>query len=503
MLHRGSISRSSRRSSLAKAALVAAALAASGLVACVSAPSSDPQAVLRAAEAAMGGDKLKSIAFAGSGTGALFGQALQPGMAWPKLNYSNLARIADYENGALREDFALSRAEPSGGGGTPLMGQGEQRGTGLVMGGFAWNMAGPAPLPAPVAHDIRVHDLWTTPHGVLKAAAKNSPRVAVTQNTAGAKQTTLSFTMPGAFSATAVLNAANLVERIESRHPHPVTGDTDVVTTFSDYRDHGGVKFPARIRQSKGGFEVLDLAVSSVTPNAPANVTEVPALVRAFAERASTEKVAEGVWFVAGGSHNSVAVEMADHLLLVESPLYDGRAAAVLAAVKALAPGKPIRYVVNSHHHFDHSGGLRSAVADGATLVTSAAAKPYFERVFANANSISPDLLARSGRKATVLAVDGKLVMNDSSRSVEIHQMQGSIHAQGFQIVYLPKEKLLIEADAFTPGAPNSPPPAVVNDNHANLVQNIERLGLNVERILPLHGRVVPLAVLHTAIGRR
>jgi glyoxylase-like metal-dependent hydrolase (beta-lactamase superfamily II) len=159
--------------------------------------------------------------------------------------------------------------------------------------------------------------------------------------------------------------------------------------------------------------------------------------------------------------------------------------------------------VVNSHHHFDHSGGLRGAAAEGATLVTSAMARPYFERVFSNPNSIAPDLLARSGRRAEITGVSGSLTLSDGIRTVEVHEMTGSIHVMGFLMVWLPKERLLVEADAYTPGPPGSPPPPLPNANNVNLVQNIERLKLDVDRILPLHGRVVPLAELYAAVGRR
>lgn len=493
--------RSRRRlfAGLASAAAVTAFVAALG--GCAAPPSADPDSVIRRAEQAMGGQGLRTVRFAGSGSGAIFGQAYEPGMAWPKLNYSNFVRVYDYENAAMREDFARSRAEPNGGGAVPLMGSGEQRATGLVRGTHAWNMVGPAPVPSPVALEQRIHDLWTSPHGVLKAAAQRKPTVG-TRSEAGRSYTTLSFAEPGRFTATAWIDADGLVARVDSRHPHPVGGDTDVSTTYADYRDHGGVKFPSRIRQSQGGFPVLDLEVKEVQANAPSGI-ETPALVTAFAERATSEVAAEGVWFIAGGSHNSVLIEMKDHLVLVEAPLYDGRTAAVLAEAKRLVPNKPVRYAINSHHHFDHAGGLRAAAADGATLVTSAAAKPYFERLLANPNRIAPDLLAKSGRTPQLMGVAGRQAMSDGVRTVEIHEIQGSVHAQGFLLVYLPKEKLVIQADAYTPAAPNTPPPAQPNANHVNLVQNIERLGLAVDRILPLHGRIVPLAELHAAIGRR
>src|SRR6185369_5753936 len=164
--------------------------------------------------------------------------------------------------------------------------------------------------------------------------------------------------------------------------------------------------------------------------------------VTSFVERVVSEKAADGVWFLSGGSHNSALIEMADHLILVESPLYDGRAQAVMAEARKLAPGKPIRYVVNSHHHFDHSGGLRTAAAEGASLV----------------------------------GVNGRRTFSDGSRTVEILMVENSVHAQGFMMVWLPRERILVEADAYTPGPPGTPAPAQPNANNVNLAQNIERL---------------------------
>jgi glyoxylase-like metal-dependent hydrolase (beta-lactamase superfamily II) len=190
---------------------------------------------------------------------------------------------------------------------------------------------------------------------------------------------------------------------------------------------------------------------------------------------------------------------MKDHMVLVETPLNDGRSGAVIEQVSKLAPGKPIRYVINSHGHFDHSGGLRTAAAAGATLIVQAGNKDYFERAFAVPNRINPDRLAKSGKKARFKTVNEKLELSDGRRTLVIHRITGGNHHDAFQMVYLPAEKLLIEADAYTPGPPNAPPPATPNANHLTLIQNIERLKLPIERILPLHGRVVPLAELYTA----
>lgn len=452
--------------------------------------------LLRQADSATGAAGIKTLRFTASGTGGIFGQAFRSNTEWPKLNYSSLSRTLDYENGAMREDFARSRAEAAGGGALPLMGQGEQRGTGFVRGTWSWNLAGPAPVAAPVALDARLHDLWTSPHGVIKAAQRNNATVVEE----GGRQV-LSFTEPGRFTAKVWIDKDGFVEKVEAVQPNAVLGDVKVSTFYLDWRDFNGVKFPGRILQNQAGHPVLDVRVTEVQANAPAGI-EVPALVTQFTERVVTEKVADGVWFLAGGSHNSVLIDMGDHLMLVESPLYDGRAQAVLAEAKKLAPGKPVRYVVNTHHHFDHAGGLRAAAAEGATLVVPVHARRTFEMVLANPNTVAPDALARSGRKPVVEGVSGMRSFGEGKRKVELRLLEGSQHAQGFMVAWLPEERLLIEADAYTPGAPGAPAPAVPNENNVNLANNIARWNLNVDRILPLHGRVVPVSELYTAIGR-
>jgi glyoxylase-like metal-dependent hydrolase (beta-lactamase superfamily II) len=471
------------------------ALAAALLGGCAS--RDDAPAVLRKAEQAMGGAQLKTLRYAGSGTGTTYGQAFEPGNVWPRVNITSWARWVDYENEALREDSARVRAEPRGGGAIPIMGTGEARTSVWLRGDKAWNMVGPAPVAAPVALEGRIADLWTTPHGFIKAALRNP----ATMSRDGGV-TAISFTEAGKLRATGWISSDGLLQRVDAVVPHPVSGDTVLSTTYSGWRDWQNVKFPSRIQQIFGGVEVLDLNVTQVEAN-PAFAVEVPALVTAFAEKVDVQRVADGVWFLAGGSHNSVLIEFADHLMLVESPLYDGRAQAVLAEARRLVPGKPVRYVVNSHHHFDHAGGLRAAAAAGATLVVSENARPWYERAFAQGNSIKPDALARAGTRPTLLGVNGRRTFSDTLRTAEVIQIDNSIHVQGFNMVWLPRERLLIEADAFTPPAPNTPPPAQPNPVNVNLLDNIERLRLDVDRILPLHGRVVPLADLRTATGRR
>ena len=455
----------------------------------------DATATLARSTQAMGATTLKTLRYAGNGTGFTFGQAYTPGGAWPKITVHSMTRTLDYDSGAMRDEIVISRAEPLGGGGYPM--SGEQRNDQFVNGEIAWNQAGTAAVPGPRFVTERIHQLWITPHGALKAAQRNRG----TARRGADGSTAVSFSQPGRFSATVLIGADGLVTQVDSVVPDPVLGDTRTVTSYSDYRDFGGVKFPMRVRQAMGGYAVLDLAVTTVDVN-PTAALDVPEAVRNPAERVVVERLGAGVWFLAGGSHNSVAIEMADHLVLVEAPLNDARTLAVIEQAKTLAPGKPIRYVVNSHGHFDHSGGVRAAVGEGAIVVTGAANVPYFERAFATPNALRPDRMAQAGKPAKFVAVTDKLAMADAMRAIELHAIAPSPHAESFLMVYLPQERMLIEADAFTPGAPNAPPPATPNPNHLGLIASIERLGLPVDRIVPLHGRVVPVADLYVAAGK-
>ena len=214
------------------------------------------------------------------------------------------------------------------------------------------------------------------------------------------------------------------------------------------------------------------------------------------------DKIADGVWYLTGGTHHSVLVEMNDRLVVIEGPQDDARAGAVIAEVKKLVPNKPIKYVVNTHHHFDHAGGLGPFVADGATVVTHDTNKAFLEQSLAAPRTVQPDKLAQSGKKATVEGMQDKRVLSDGTRTVELYLIKGTVHGDGLIMAYMPKEKLLVEADVFTPAPPNATPPAQPNPAQVNLYDNIERLNLAVDQILPIHGRKVPLAELQKWIGK-
>jgi glyoxylase-like metal-dependent hydrolase (beta-lactamase superfamily II) len=173
----------------------------------------------------------------------------------------------------------------------------------------------------------------------------------------------------------------------------------------------------------------------------------------------------------------------------------------VIARVKETIPDKPIRYLINTHHHFDHSGGLRTYVDEGATIVTHEANRSFYERAWAAPRSLNPDRLARSQKAAQFETVADAHTLSDGKRRIEVHRLAGNGHNDGFLMVYLPAEKLLVEVDAWAPGAPNVPPPAVPSPFALNLLENIQRLKLDVAQVVPLHGpRAATLAEFAAAM---
>jgi glyoxylase-like metal-dependent hydrolase (beta-lactamase superfamily II) len=184
--------------------------------------------------------------------------------------------------------------------------------------------------------------------------------------------------------------------------------------------------------------------------------------------------------------------------MLVEAPQSEARTLAVIAQARQLVPAKPLRYAVNTHHHFDHSGGVRAAIAEGLTLVTHGGNEAFYREIAARPFTLAPDSLARAPRELVIEGVTGRRVFEDATRSVEVYPIEGNAHSETMLMIYLPRERLLIEADVYSPPAPGATnvAPAVFAPN---LVDNVRRLNLDVARIVPIHGRVVPFADLEAA----
>jgi glyoxylase-like metal-dependent hydrolase (beta-lactamase superfamily II) len=194
---------------------------------------------------------------------------------------------------------------------------------------------------------------------------------------------------------------------------------------------------------------------------------------------------------------------MKDYVIVVEGPLGDLRSNAVMAEVKKLVPNKPIKYLINTHHHFGHAAGVRAYAAEGITIVTHEINRPYYECAAANSWNLAPDRLAKLRKKPVFQTMGDNMVLTDGTRSVELYQIVGNVHHDGIIMEYLRKEKFLIEADVYTPGPAGAEPPKVPAPRAVNLEANVRRLNIEVDRILPSHGRIVPYGELLAAIGKK
>jgi len=213
--------------------------------------------------------------------------------------------------------------------------------------------------------------------------------------------------------------------------------------------------------------------------------------------RADSTRLAEGVWLIGGGSHNSMAVEFRDWVAVVEAPLNEARSLAVIDEVTRIIPNKPIQYVVNTHHHFDHSGGLRTYLSMGTTIITHPANRDFYVNVmlYPGSRTLQPDRLSQfypmymtSRRPMRIETVGQKYVLSDGVRTMDLYPVTGINHSQTMLVAYLPKEKILLNADLYTPPAQGAAAPAAT-PGMRSLQANIQRLKLDVAQHVPIHGR--------------
>jgi glyoxylase-like metal-dependent hydrolase (beta-lactamase superfamily II) len=457
----------------------------------------DAMQVIAAVSKAMGTEALQSIRYTGTGSNNSVGQAANPGGPWPRFKVTKYVALVNYAVPAMRQEIVRVDSEnpPRGGGAGPF--------------NPATGQGGIRPIPGDIIQnqntdgrtEVGALNIWLTPYGFVKGAAANAATVKL--STARGKRM-LSFTAFGKYTVTGAINDQNLVERVETRIDNNFTGDTLIEGIYSQYRDFGGVKFPMSILQRQGGHPVLDLTVADVQPNSPAGALEVrPAGTPAPANvRIQPEKLAEGVWFLTFGAPQSILVEFSDHAVIIEGPSNDERSLATIAEVKRMLPAKPIRYLVNTHHHADHAGGIRAYAAEGIPIITHESTKRYYEQeIFKNPHSLNPDRLARMPRAPMIETVKDRRVLADRTMTLELYHVRGNLHSDGLLMAYIPKEKLLIQADAFAP-RPGVPPLPSPSPYTINLVENVERLKLDVQRVAHVHGGVDLYETVRKAAGR-
>ena len=447
----------------------------------------DAKTILGNVSKAMGAQNLKTLQYSGSATEFAFGQAVNPSAPWPGFAEKSYTRTISYEMPAWRVDRVLAPIPP------------DRRGGGLPPGPTQTVVIG---ANTPWAQQM---DLWMTPYGFLREAANNTV-TATSKSMGGKKYTVVTFTAPNKAKFSGYIDQDNMLARVETWVDTPMLGDTLVEVNYSGYKDFAGLKFPTSILQKQGGYPTLDLTVTDVKADAPVAIQGNPAVAQPTPP-ATSQKLADGVYLILP-AYAALAVDFKDYIVIVEGPQSEERASAVIAEAKRDIPNKPIKYVVNTHGHFDHSGGLRTFIAEGATIVTWEGNKAYFQKIFALPHTLNPDRQAKAKKKILIETMTDMKVLTGGDHIIELHRTQGSNHNDGLIMAYLPKEKILVEADSFNPPAQmNAPPPNPPTANNTNLVENIERLKLDVETIIPIHypadGRKVTIAELNRAVGKK
>jgi glyoxylase-like metal-dependent hydrolase (beta-lactamase superfamily II) len=463
----------------------------------------DAKAVIGSASQAMGIDNLNSISYYGSGANFSLGQNNNANAPWPPINANDYVRSIDFTQPVSRATWVTWGSPVTGG--PAVQGQGQQN---ITPANTAWTQQ---------------LEIWITPWGFLKGAAANNA-TARAQRVAGQRYQVVTWNSPlkspggQPYKVVGYINGENLVEKVQTWVENPIFGDMLVEAQYTHYRDKNGLKFPAEIVQSRGGWPVFEAQILGAMVNPPniQQLTTVPAPAPGAsgppgapaAGAPQSEKLADGVYRLRG-AYNSLAVEFSDHIFLFEpGPQNEARAQAIIAEAKRVIPNKPIKYGVISHHHFDHTGGLPAVVAEGITIVTHEVNKPFLQKALSAPRTLAPDSMSKSGKKPAIESITGdKRVFSDATRTVEVHLMKGLPHADGMLIAYLPNEKILAYADMFNlpPATDPVPNPPVVGT--MVFADNLERLQLRPEKILSIHSlnpdRLATLGDILNSLGRQ
>jgi len=362
-------------------------------------------------------------------------------------------------------------------------------------------------------------ELYVTPWGFLKGAADNN----ATARRSG-KFTVLSWS-PKVMAPSGkpyVINGyvddKNMIDHVETWLGENIMGDMHIVATYTGWKDFAGAMAPAKIVQTRGGFPFFEVDVTSAKINPPDVAALVPAPPPpagrgggppagggpggAPALTVTSEKLGDGLYRLTTGpgSYDSVIVEFKDYVMMLEAGQSEARGLAYIAETKKLIPNKPIRYVMNTHPHSDHTGGLPPLVAEGATIITQKNNAAFLEKSLNTPRTLLNDTLAKNPKKAKIEAVDEKKVYTDGTRTVEIYHIYPAPHSNGLMVAYIPKEKVLFQGDFSLP-APGQPG----NDHVKALVPALEKLKLvDFDRYINVHTSAEPQtkAELWKAAGR-
>ena len=306
----------------------------------------------------------------------------------------------------------------------------------------------------------------------------------------------------------------NLLTKYGYLYADPMAGDSEIAQSYSNYRSVGKLKLPgARVLYNSGGVvqeaEYTEVQINTKPAESvfagPEGFEKLEA-GPANPPPPAVAKIAEDVYMLnglAGGTHNIMFVAFNDYILVLEAPeqiLYNSNSVQALAKIKETVPGKPIKYLVLTHHHSDHAGGFREYVAEGATIVTTAGNKSYLEKAAALQSSLLPKFSLQNKLKIEIVE-NKKRVFQDDKHVVELYDVGPNPHANEMLVAYLPKEKILFQADMLN-AAPNGSIP-IAQDTTLSFSNKLQQLGLQVDKIYGVHGRPATPEEMRTSIEKR
>ena len=456
-------------------------------------PTQEKQAASDAAAALGGAERIvaaRTIVIEGEGTQYNLGQDVVPGASGQTFTVTGYKRSMDLQAGRARTE--LTRMPNF----AYFLGRTAQRQIQGIDGTIGYNISptGAASRIAEAATADRRAELLRHPITAVRAALDPASRLTNLRMQNGQTSVDVAVADGRAFTL-AIDSATKLPISVSTAANHGNLGDVRVSTTYGEYKRVGDLQLPTRLTTKTDDFTTMevrvtnqmvdgdsgDLAAPSAAASAGAPVAPPPTVTVA--------EVSPGIWQLAGGSHRSVLVEFADRLVLIEAPQNDARTLAVIARARELRPGKPLTHVVNSHHHFDHSGGIRAAVSEGLRVITHQGNAAFFDEILKRPHTLVPDALSKNPKPSGVIeAVDGEKIITDNAMTVNLYEVPGE-HSNTMLMAYFPRERLLVEGDLYEPDE-------ALHMFAARFLEELKKRGLQVDRIVPLHSDVVPYARL-------
>jgi glyoxylase-like metal-dependent hydrolase (beta-lactamase superfamily II) len=283
----------------------------------------------------------------------------------------------------------------------------------------------------------------------------------------------------------------------------PILGDRRTESWFTRWQETAGVRFARQYDAYVNGRLSTHsvFTVVTVNPELPDSLFAIPDSIAARAQKSSPVppppvvtlvELATGVWRAEGGSHHSLVVEQPDRLIVVEAPQTSRRSQAVLDTLRARFPAKPVAMVVNTHHHWDHAGGLRAYEAAGIAVVTATGNAAFVRNVGAAQKTVQPDALSRRGRPLQVQSVDDSLVIGSDNSRVVVYRLP-TAHVEGMLAAYVPAARILFNSDVLSPGATLAP------TGSKEIVAFVRARGITVERVAGGHGGIASWADVEQA----